>query len=323
MYAFAQRGKTTQPSFSSSSTPTRTHSKQNREANPILQLQRTIGNQAVLRRLQGTQGPKTDPGISRPDFGEISSRMPSQYHAFEFTRPGNVVVNSPADFVSVEGETPNEPYIDQAAAPAPPAPAPGPVVAPVPAGPAKPTDLLQLLTAWAPGPDKYGFQLKFRCRSTSGDVHDLQKQAPNLLWREHVTYTRNDFATRINPPNPTITPPAGVSFAAAHTTRLGPNLLEFNHTTDTHWMPTSAVRSGDFRPAGPPPPPGFIGPLQPPLPAVMESRQLYQFSQNAGASWHYLDGEYILRRTLFNEAGALKFKTQKIGVHTTTELYKP
>jgi len=187
---------------------------------------------------------------------------------------------------------------------------------------AQPTSLLQLLTGWAPAPNQYGFQLSFRCRSTSGDVGDLQSQAPNLIFREHVSYTRNDFAGRINPPNPTILPPGGVSFAPAQTRRVGPNLLEFNHVTDTHWTPTSAVRSGDFRPAGPPPP-GFIGPLQLPLPAVMESRQLYQFRQTGGGAWHYLAGEFILRRTLFDDRGVLRFRTQKTGVHTVTEPYKP
>jgi hypothetical protein len=221
--------------------------------------------------------------------------------------------------LSQEGEV-EGPYLDQgAAAPAAPAPAPaGPAAAPAPA---RPTSLYQLLTSWTPAANQYGFQLNFRCRSTSGDVQDLQNQAPNLIWREHVSYTRNDFSHRINPPNPTILPPGGVSFAAANTRRVGPNLLEFNNVTDTHWMPTSAVRAGDFSTA--PPPPGFIGPVQPPLPAVMESRQLYQYSPDAGATWHYFAGAFIIRRTLFDDAGTLRFRTQKTGVHTVTEPYKP
>lgn len=256
-------------------------------------------------------------------FGRDLSRIP--VHDQGDTAP----IQAPTDVLSAEGEAPEGEYIDQgAAAPAPAAPAPaapaaapaGPAAAP---GPARPTSLYQLLTSWTPAANQYGFQLSFRCRSTSGDVRDLQAQAPNLIWRERVTYSRNDFAHRISPPSPTILPAGGVSFAAASTRVVGPNLLEFSNATDTHWMPTSAVRSGDFRAAGPPPPPGFIGPVQPPLPAVMESRQLYQFSPDAGGSWHYFAGEFIIRRTLFNDGGALKFTTQKTGVHTVTEPYKP
>lgn len=234
-----------------------------------------------------------------------------------------------ADILSEVGEVPAGDTIDQAApgpapaAPAPVAPAPAPAAPGPAAGPARPTSLYQLLTSWTPAANQYGFQLKFRCRSTSGDVRDLQAQAPSLIWRERVTYTRNDFAHRISPPNPTIEPVGGVGFAAANTRILGPDLLEFSTATDTHWMPTAAVRSGDFRAAGPPPPAGFIGPVQPPLPAVMESRQLYQYSPDAGASWHYFAGEFIIRRTLFDDGGALKFRTQKTGVHTVTEPYKP
>jgi hypothetical protein len=56
---------------------------------------------------------------------------------------------------------------------------------------------------------------------------------------------------------------------------------------------------------------------------MMESRQLYQFSQDGGGTWQYFAGAFIIRRTLFEEGGALKFKTQKSGVHTVTEAYKP
>ncbi len=207
------------------------------------------------------------------------------------------------DMLSKEGEAPEAPHLDQAS----PAPA-----APAAAGPARPTNLLQLLTSWSPGANRYGFQLKFRCRSTSGDDRDLQSQAPNLIWRENVSYSQNDFSHRINPPNPTILPPGGVSFAPANTTRRGQNLLEFDNVTDTHWMPTSTVRSGDFQPAGPRS-----------LPAVMESRQTYQYSPDGGSSWRYFAGAFTIRRTLFRDGGNLKFRTQKTGVHTITENYKP
>ncbi len=227
---------------------------------------------------------------------------------------------SRVDVLSTEEAVSDGDAIDQAVpAPASAGPAPAPAA---PAPPARPTNLVQILTGWVPGPNRYGFQLKFRCRSTSGDVRDLQNQAPQLIWRERVTYSRNDFAHRISPPNPTILPPGGVSFAPASTTRVGPNLLEFDGTTDTHWMPTTAVRAGDFRPAGPPPV-GFIGPLQPPLPAVMESRQDYQFSADGGGTWRHLAGAFILRRTLSTVAGALRFRTQKTGVHSVSEPYKP
>jgi hypothetical protein len=180
------------------------------------------------------------------------------------------------------------------------------------AGPARPTNLIQILTSWAPGANRYGFQLRFRCRSTSGRVRDLQSQA-DLGWRERVTYTRNDFAHRITPSNPTILPPnpRGISFAT-NTTRRGRNLLEFDNATDTHWMPTSAVRENDFVPTGPRP-----------LPAIMESRQLYQYTPDGGTSWRYFAGGFIIRRTLFRRGGRLRFRTNKVRIHSTTENYKP
>jgi hypothetical protein len=294
--------------------------------NSIVLPQRSIGNQTRLPNasaggFEGASGTSPIPRFAR-DFRSVpihdqSPALPLQVGS---------ATGPPVDILSVDADVPKGPYIDQGVAPATPAPGPAAPPAPspaVPAGRARPTDLVQLLTAWTPGPDQYGFQLSFRCRSTSGNVKDLQDQSPNLVWRENVTYTRNDFSGRINPPSPTILPPGGVPFAPAETKRVGQNLLEFNAATDTHWMPTSAVRSGDFRPAVPAPSPGFIGPLQLPLPAVMESRQVYQFSPNGGTTWQYLAGEFILRRTLFQDGAALKFRTQKTGVHTTTEPYKP
>lgn len=179
-------------------------------------------------------------------------------------------------------------------------------------GRARPTNLIQILTGWNPGPNRYGFQLKFRCRSTSGRVQDIQNQAPNLIWRERVTYSRNDFAHRITPPSPTILPPGGVSFSAANTTRRGTNLLEFDNVTDTHWMPTTAVRAADFKP---------IGARN--LPAVMESRQVYQYSSDGGANWRYLAGAFIIRRTLYRSGRGLRFRTNKVRIHSVTENYKP
>ncbi len=203
--------------------------------------------------------------------------------------------------------TDNEHTIDQMPHAAPPAAPPPAVAPPAGVGRAEPTNLLQLLTNWAE-PSKYGFQLKFRCRSTSGEVHDLQRQSPNLIWRETVSYSRNDFAHRIAPNNPTVLPPGGVGFAAATTRRMGTNLLEFNGATDTHFLPSSAVVAPDFAPLGPRA-----------LPAVMESHQRYQFSTNAGASWRYFAGLFTVRRTLFREGGNLKFRTEKVGIHSKTE----
>lgn len=253
-------------------------------------------------------------------FSHNLKKIPVRYQSSTASMQANSALQFSNDFLSEEGVVLEEPYIDEETMPAPAA-----NVAATPAASAglpKPTNLLQLLTAWTPGPTKYGFQLSFRCRSTSGNVRDLQNQAPNLIWREYVRYTRNDFSHRISPSNPTILPAGGVSFASTNTRLVGPNLLEFNAITDTHWMPTSAVRSGDFRPAGSIPA-NSVGPVRPPLPAVMESRQLYQFSQDGGSTWQYFAGEFIIRRTLFNDGGVLKFRTQKTGVHTTTESYKP
>lgn len=256
-------------------------------------------------------GPSSRASAAAHDFSKLSILDPSAGGSGRDQRPAV----APIDALSAQGEVAQEPYLDQASPPAPAAPAPAPAAAPAApaaAGPARPTNLLQLLTDWTPGANRYGFQLRFRCRSTSGEVRDLQNQAPNLIWREHVTYPRNDFSHRITPNDPTILPPGGVSFAAANTRRVAANLLEFNAARDTHWMPTTAVRAGDFAPAGPRP-----------LPAVMESRQVYQYSPDGGTSWRYFAGAFTIRRTLFRTGAGLQFRTQKTGVHTVTEPYKP
>jgi len=249
--------------------------------NDVLFLQRTAGNQAVQRLIQGARNNRNDA--------------------------------SNVDFLSKQEEEPEVPFVDQAGPTKAPTTAPAAPVAPAPA---RPTNLYQILnTGWAPGPNRYGFQLQFTCRSTSGNVIDLQNQAPNLIWREHVAYPHNDFSHQINPPNPTIRPPGGGSFAPAHTTVIGPNLLRFNTITDTHWFPTWAVNPADFAPGRP----GAH-----PLPAVIESRQVYQYSLNGGGNWRYFAGSFIIRRILFHDgAGNLRFLTRKTGVHGVTEAYKP
>jgi hypothetical protein len=238
---------------------------------------------------------------------------------------GNQATCRAIDALTVKDDDPgDEEYLDQARTlqrnPEGGAPAPAGGAAPAPVAPAAvPTNLQQVVTGWTPGPNKYGFQLKFRCSSSSGAVADLQAQAPALTWREEVTYSRNDFAHRIAPANPTILPPGGVSFAPASTTVISPNVLEFNDVTDTHWMPTSAVRQEDFTP----PSPRL-------LPAVMESNQKYQFSTDGG-SWTDFAGPFTLRRELVRLTGPplagqamyCSFTTTKIGIHSVTENFKP
>jgi hypothetical protein len=188
-----------------------------------------------------------------------------------------------------------------------------------PAATAVPVNLRQIVTAWAPGASKYGFQVKFQVSSSSGSVADLQSQA-TLRWREYVTYSRNDFAHRINPPSPTILPPGGIGFGASDATVISPNVLEFKNARDTHWMPTSAVREADFATGS-----GRS------LPAIMESSQLYQFTTD-GSTWTDFAGPTLLTRTFAEEFGPPApgqtsmpkfFTTTKAGVHTVTEAYKP
>jgi len=183
---------------------------------------------------------------------------------------------------------------------------------------AVPVNLQQIVTSWAPGATKYGFQVKFRVSSSSGSVADLQSQ-PTLKWREYVTYSRNDFLHRINPPSPTILPPAGIGFTASDATVINANTLEFTNARDTHWMPTSAVREADFATGS-----GRT------LPAIMESSQLYQFSTD-GSTWTNFAGPTKLTRRFEEAAGPAMpgqtmpkyFTTIKEGVHFTVEDYKP
>jgi hypothetical protein len=254
-------------------------------ASEVLRLQRSVGNGAIARLVGDDPGPLDVLSATEGDDG-------------------------------TEGQ-----FLDAADAGVPDAGVPdaGPADAGVPA---IPTNLQQILTDWTPGATKYGFQLKFRCSSSSGAVADLQAQAPKLTWREYVTYSRNDFAHRIDPPSPTILPPGpGVSFAPSRTTVVSPNVIEFKGVTDTHWMPTSAVRDTDFVPKG-----------ARPLPAIMESSQLYQYSPDRGSTWTTFAGPFTLRRELAPEVGPpaaagatmpLLFTTNKYGIHFVTERYKP
>lgn len=236
---------------------------------------------------------------------------------------GNQATCRALDALTVEEDDPSDPeHIDENESDggAPPGGFPATAATATPAVPAAvPTNLQQVVTGWTPGPNKYGFQLKFRCSSSSGAVADLQAQAPALTWREEVTYSRNDFAHRISPSNPTILPPGGVSFAPAATTVISPNVLEFNSVTDTHWMPTSAVRQEDF-----------LAPATRSMPAVMESKQNYQFSTD-GTNWTNFAGPFTLRREFSRLIGPpvagqqmyCEFTTTKVGIHTVTEPFKP
>jgi hypothetical protein len=209
---------------------------------------------------------------------------------------------------------------------------------------AVPTNLHQIVTSWTPGAGRYGFQLRFECESSTGSVADLQTR-PNLKWREYVTYSRNNFAHRISPSNPTILPPGGIEFDASTTSIISANRLDLGGARDTHWMPTSAVHESDFASGS-----GRT------MPAIMESQQVYQYSTD-GSTWTTFAGPFTLRRTFASGAAAgaatgagigaeiagpigevvggaigavvgavtnmgLTFTTNKSGIHSVSEPYK-
>jgi hypothetical protein len=84
MHTYAQKPKTIQPTTSAKSTTiSRAHFGQDRDLNSILNLQRTIGNQAVLRMLR-THAEETDVGYTaaasprfRHDFSQIPIHPPT------------------------------------------------------------------------------------------------------------------------------------------------------------------------------------------------------------------------------------------------------
>jgi hypothetical protein len=106
MRAFAQKPKTTQQTTSAKSTiPSRAHFGQSNEVNSIFRLQRTIGNQAVLRRLQ-THAEEPDArltGASSPRFSHDFSQI--SVHA---TSPGHIqaklTVSAPGDSYEQEAD---------------------------------------------------------------------------------------------------------------------------------------------------------------------------------------------------------------------------
>lgn len=266
------------------------------------------GHTNMFARVEEMASPLSPTAAARPQHStspKTSTGIGLLYHAAPPVR-----LKKGVDALTQTGQLPGEIYLDQQAPAAPVAP-PAPAAAPAAA---LPTELIQILTGWTGGAAEYGFQLRFRCRSTSGRVADLQARAPLLMWRERVTYSRNDFAHRIAPPNPTILPAGGgISFAAADTRIVGTNLLEFNRARDTHHMPTNRVVAADFTPAA-----GRT------LPAEMHSQQIYQYSVDGGGSWRYFAGAFNIRRRLYrNAAGALRFETRKSGIHSIDEPIKP
>lgn len=265
---------------------------------------------------------------SSSDTAERASPAAGKRTLTEGLAPSSAVLDqlsshgAPGEGVHIDETTPPAtpaatPAPAPAATPAPtgtPSPAAsGPAPAPAPSPPAVPTNLVQTLTSWTPGASRYGFQLSFSCSSSSGAVADLQSQ-PNLRWREYVTYSRNDFAHRISPPSPTILPGGGgVAFTSPSATAASANSLVFNNVTDTHWMPTSAVRAADFTPTATPPRT---------LPAIMISSQVYQYSTD-NTTWTTFAGPFTLTRTFDGASGAQTFSTNKSGVHSVSEPYKP
>lgn len=184
---------------------------------------------------------------------------------------------------------------------------------------AVPTNWQQIVTSWTGGPTRYGFQVKFRCSSSTGSVADLVAR-PNLVWGEYVTYgVRNDFAHRFTPVDPTITPVPPAPFTGA--TVVSTNVLELTGYTDTHWFPNTAVREADFTP-----------PATRTLPAVLVSNQIYRYSTDGGTSWATVAGPFTLTRTFYRTpssffglfGGNLRFTTAKTpGIHSVDEAYKP
>ena len=260
----------------------------------------------AARRSAPQRGSATVPGVAW-NFGNIPLFPPAGLNPAQSL-----------DVLSGDSAEPTLPYLDQSDAGVPDTSVPaadGGVPAPdagTPASAAVPTNLVQTVTAWTPGPDKYGFQLGFTCSSSSRKVADLQAQ-PTLKWREYVTYSRNDFKHRIDPPSPTILPPGGgISFGPGSTTIKDPNTLSLDTATDTHWMPTSAVQAEDYALT-------LANPR--PLPAIMESSQLYQYSTD-GATWTTFAGPFTLTRTFDRKEAVYTFKTDKAGIHSITEPYK-
>lgn len=253
---------------------------------------------------------------SSSDTAESASPAAGKRTLTEGLAPSSSVV----DQLSSDGAPGEGVHIDDTTPPASPTGTATPTGTPSPAGsgsasspPAVPTNLVQTVTSWTPGSSRYGFQLSFSCSSSSGAVADLQSQ-PNLRWREYVTYSRNDFAHRISPPSPTILPGGGgVAFTSPSATAASANSLVFNNVTDTHWMPTSAVRAADFTPTATPPRT---------LPAIMISSQVYQYSTD-NTTWTTFAGPFTLTRTFDGAPGAQTFSTNKSGVHSVSEPYKP
>jgi hypothetical protein len=106
MRTFLQKPKATQQATPANSTiPSRVHLGQSRAVNSILNLQRTIGNQAVQRLLEknkeGVKGDSTPTEMAR--FGHESSRIPV-YATVPLRIQPKLTVNAPGDIYEQEAE---------------------------------------------------------------------------------------------------------------------------------------------------------------------------------------------------------------------------
>lgn len=118
MRIFAQKPKATQQTTSSKSTmPSRSHFGQSREVNSILQLQRTLGNQAVQQLLEGnTRNVKGDSTTEIARLGHDFSRIPVHASARSNIQP-KLKVTAPADRYEQKKGTPVHDAVETVVAP--------------------------------------------------------------------------------------------------------------------------------------------------------------------------------------------------------------
>jgi hypothetical protein len=103
MRTFAQKPKATQPTTPAKSIPGRAHVGQTRDPNSVLNLQRTIGNQAVQRLLEGNTGndEKDSSTAATPRVGHEFSQIPAHSPAPVRTQP-QLAVSTPEDALEQE-----------------------------------------------------------------------------------------------------------------------------------------------------------------------------------------------------------------------------
>ena len=125
MRTFAEKSQTTRQTASTeSATSGRAHAGQSRKLNPMLQLQRTVGNQAVLGLLQThAEEPKTGMiGTTSSSFGQDFSQLPRYSPALRtirtklaVTQPGDAYEQE-ADRIAVQVMCVSEPQLQRACA---------------------------------------------------------------------------------------------------------------------------------------------------------------------------------------------------------------